>query len=165
MSKKDGQRIILTFSQKIISDANLAKDAISLLYKEYDMTPEGKLINIERSPISVKNISANKKKIALNFASGITHSFQNVVGKIKVKFDSTKGTLSGYGGPVESFETTFLPEDLEYKPNPHNPEHIEVSVSATGNLIRIYHKNCREKEHISITNITAVGTLTKVEDI
>lgn len=165
MAKKDGKKLIIKFTEKIISDASTAKDAFFIKYKEYDKTPEGDLIDIVRHVVRVEN-AEDRHYVNLYFDSGITRSFQNVTGDITVVFDSEKGSLSGQGGPVASFEKSFTPEGLEYKPNIHNPNHIEITnLKAIGNLIKINYKNTKNDEHIEIMAVKAEGLLTKVEDI
>lgn len=90
--------------------------------------------------------------------------FRNVEGDLTVTYDATVGNLAGEGGPVLSFSKTFSPVDLIQKPNPHDPENIDMSVSAVGTLTRIYYTNAKEEEAIEIT-ISATGTLTHIDDI
>lgn len=52
--------------------------------------------------------------------------FNNVEDKIKVLYDASKGSLTGAGGAVESFEIEFLPEDLVQTPNPNEEELIKA---------------------------------------
>lgn len=53
--------------------------------------------------------------------------FNNVVGDLTVAYDATKGSLTGAGGAVESFEVSFTPEDLVPTPNPGIQETITVA--------------------------------------
>ena len=48
----------------------------------------------------------------------------NAEGQITIAYDATKGSLTGAGGAVESFEVSFLPEDLVQTPNPGIEETI-----------------------------------------
>jgi hypothetical protein len=93
--------------------------------------------------------------------------FLNVEGALTVEYDNVVGNLAGSGGPVESFLESFVPTDLVQKPNPHSPEHIEITdVEAEGDLIRIYYTDAQNGgEHLEISSITAVGTLTHINDI
>ena len=52
--------------------------------------------------------------------------FNNVEDKIKVLYDASKGSLTGAGGAVESFEIEFTPEDLIQTPNPNAEETIKA---------------------------------------
>lgn len=52
--------------------------------------------------------------------------FNNVDDKIKVLYDASKGSLTGAGGAVESFEIEFTPEDLIQTPNPNEEELIKA---------------------------------------
>lgn len=57
-----------------------------------------------------------------------SNRFRNVEGDLTVKYDHTKGTLAGAGGPVLSFEEEFTPEGLWRLPNPYVEEKIKVSL-------------------------------------
>ena len=52
--------------------------------------------------------------------------FNNVEDKIKVLYDASKGSLSGAGGAVDSFEVEFTPQDLVQTPNPNVEETIKA---------------------------------------
>ena len=52
--------------------------------------------------------------------------FNNVEGELTVKYDATKGNLTGSGGAVESFEVEFTPTDLVQTPNPGIEEHLKA---------------------------------------
>lgn len=51
MTKKDGQKIVIQFTEKIISDVTTTSEAFNVSFKEYDMMPGGKLVDRNR-PIS-----------------------------------------------------------------------------------------------------------------
>ncbi len=53
--------------------------------------------------------------------------FNNVEDKIKVLYDASKGSLTGAGGAVESFEIEFTPQDLIQTPNPNEEETIKAN--------------------------------------
>lgn len=81
--------------------------------------------------------------------------FNNAEGHITVKYDAGKGTLQGLGGPVESFEETFLPEDLFPKPNPYAPEYIEIKPSISIDYIEVtYNYRFGEEAITAKPNIT-----------
>lgn len=52
--------------------------------------------------------------------------FNNVEGELTVKYDASKGNLSGAGGRVSNFEVSFVPTGLEQVPNPYNIETILI---------------------------------------
>lgn len=53
--------------------------------------------------------------------------FNNVEDKIKVLYDASKGSLTGAGGAVRSFEIEFIPDDLVQTPNPNVQETIKAN--------------------------------------
>jgi len=77
--------------------------------------------------------------------------FNNVEGDLTVKYDASKGSLSGRGGAVESFEVSFTPEELVPKPNPYAPERITVSPNISADFIKIYYSSRYASEKITAT--------------
>lgn len=107
--------------------------------------------------------STSQKKVVLIFGSGTTDGFRNAVGPITVIYDGT-GFLAGEGGPVEAFEETFTPTDLLAKPNQNDAEHIELAMSVTGSLLRVYTTDTLDAAKIDLT-IVPTGTLTHINDL
>jgi len=91
--------------------------------------------------------------------------FESAAGNITVAYAG--GSLMGEGGPVAAFTQSFSPSDLAYKGDQNDAEHIEMSVTATGTLTRIYYIDMAPQDmgHIEISSITATGTLTNVNDL
>ena len=75
--------------------------------------------------------------------------FNNVEDKIKVLYDASKGSLTGAGGAVESFEIEFTPEDLIQTPNPNAEE-----------LIKAYpYEIVLDLKEVDIVNVTPEETI------
>lgn len=81
--------------------------------------------------------------------------FNNVEGPLTVQYDQSKGSLRGRGGLVEGFTETFIPTDLEPKPNPHVAENIEVSAEANVSFTKVIYNQRYADEQI-----TASATVT-----
>lgn len=108
---------------------------------------------------------SDSKKIILNFPSGNVSSIQRAIGDITVVYDGT-GTLKGEGGPALAFEQVFTPKELDPKNNPHIIEHIDADIQATAVLKRVFYKNYSCKvEHVELSDMTASGVLTHVDDL
>lgn len=97
--------------------------AFSITGKEYKYV-HGNLIDkayviekIEPHPVEEKSIL-----LTMNWWG----KFNNVEDKIKILYDASKGSLTGAGGAVESFEVQFTPEDLVQTPNPNEEELIKA---------------------------------------
>ena len=103
--------------------------------------------------------------IVINMAD--TKRFNSAAGDIIVAYDAIKGNLAGIGGPVESFEVSFTPTDLVAKPHQNSQEHVvEISnVTAEGNPHSYLYTDSKSDEHVELSNITAVGVLTHVNDL
>ena len=91
--------------------------------------------------------------------------FESAADNITVAYAG--GSLMGEGGPVAAFTQTFAPSDLAYKGDQNDAEHIEMSASAAGTLTRIYYTDTAAQDmgHIEISSVTAMGTLTNVNDL
>lgn len=87
--------------------------------------------------------------------------FNNVEGNLIVKYDASKGNLSGRGGSVEGFIETFTPTGLEPKPNPHAVETIVVKPEIELQFLRVEYHDRFEQD----TMITAVPSSISVEFI
>lgn len=90
--------------------------------------------------------------------------FESSAGNITVAYAG--GSLMGEGGPVAAFTQSFSPSDLVYKGDQNDAEHIEMSVTATGTLTRIYYINTAPQDmgHIEMS-VTATGTLTNINNL
>lgn len=97
----------------------------------------------------LEEVSAPQDKILLTM--NWWGRFNNVEGDLTVKYDASKGSLSGRGGAVESFTETFTPTDLEPKPNPHVAENIEVSAEASVDFIKVTYNRGYADEQITVS--------------
>jgi hypothetical protein len=97
--------------------------AFSITGKEYQYV-NGSLLNKIYKPISVESHPTEPKSILITM--DWWGRFNNVEDKIKVLYDASKGSLTGAGGAVESFEVQFTPEDLIQTPNPNEEELIKA---------------------------------------
>lgn len=155
-------RLYISEVQLLIQYGN--EKAFTISGQEYNMQPEGALVAGSYEVQSVEAYPDNEHAILLNMK--YWKRFLNVDGVLTISYDSTIGTLAGYGGPVASFSVSFTPESLIQKPNPHDPEHLELAgVQASGTLTRIYYTNTKEEEHFEIAGITATGVLTHIDDL
>lgn len=97
--------------------------AFTIIGKEYQYV-NGNLLNKTYKPISVEPHPTEPKSILITM--DWWGRFNNVEDKIKVLYDASKGSLTGAGGAVESFEIEFTPEDLIQTPNPNAEELIKA---------------------------------------
>lgn len=137
----------------------------STLYIKVDLSTNNKAVTPVLSSLNVKVYDISDDKVLLlSFGSGNKNNIQNAVGEISVLYAG--GTLQGDGGMVAAFSKTFNPEGLIPKTNQNMLEHIELAdIKATANLINIGYVNSKTDEHIEVSNVSAVGTLTHVNDI
>lgn len=159
----DGEQIAIRFTQPLIGDVIGNEDAFTISFDEYNYVPGGTTATVTRTLDSV-TAGDTADVIILTLPSGNVNSIQNAAGDVTVSYAG--GTLAGEGGAVEQFELDFTPEDLIFKGDQNDAEHIEISnISATGTLMHIYYTDTKTDEHIEIANITATGTLTNIHDI
>lgn len=156
-------RLYISELQLLIEYGN--EKAFTVSGHQYDMQPDGTLIEGSYQVEGVSAYLGNDHAILLTMQP--LKRFHNVEGSLAVSYDSTIGNLAGAGGPVESFSVSFTPDALVQKPNPHDPEHIEIAgISVTAPLIRIYYSNYQTgEERIEITSVTAAGVLTHINDL
>ncbi len=114
--------------------------AVDDLYLKIEMSTINSEISPEISDI-VLLIKSTDDAYILTLHIQDNRRFNSAVGNISVEYDNEIGTLTGVGGPVDSFSLSFAPTDLIAKPHQMTTEHIEIS------------------------NITAVGVLTNINDI
>lgn len=161
-----GTQVAIEFTQPLIgSTATGNEDNLAIAYKEYNFVPGGELINATRPIVSVSADAEDGKILYLNFGSGNVNNLQNGVGDATITYAG--GTLYGEGGPIADFEITFTLEGLTSKNHPNTDNgHIEISVSAVGALkLMVYTDTKDGDEKISIADISAIGTLTHIDDL
>lgn len=78
------------------------------------------------------------------------NKFQNVVGPLTVSYDQSQGFLTGRGGAVETFEISFLPEDLVLVPNPYTAENISTIANSNVDFIKITYIDAYKTENINV---------------
>ena len=161
----NSSRLYMFEAELVYTYAGGNEIAFTVTGQEYDMEPEGTLYTQSYDVISVEAYPEDEYAILLSILP--LDRFHRVQGDLTVTYDSTLGNLAGYGGPVASFTVPFTPKDLVNKPHPHDPERIELaSLAVTGTLIHIYYSDLNEAyEHIEITNISAAGVLTHIDDL
>ena len=92
--------------------------------------------------------------------------FNNVEDKIKVLYDASKGSLSGAGGAVESFEIEFTPEDLIQTPNPNAEELIKAyPYEVVLDLNELDFEKSYANEYLKAYPYSIVLTLTDIGEI
>ena len=162
-SKEDGARIKIDFDRPLIGDVSGNEGAFTVTVPEYTYVPDGTLQNVSKTVASVSGYTGYSKIIVLEMAS--SSRFESAAGDIVVAY-SGGGTLQGEGGAVAAFSVSFTPVGLVPKPDQNDSERVEIAdIAATGNLVRIAFVNSHGDEHMEISEITAVGVLTNINDL
>ena len=92
--------------------------------------------------------------------------FNNAHDKIKVLYDASKGSLSGAGGAVDSFEVEFTPQDLVQTPNPNVEETIKAyPYEVVLDLKEVTFNNVYPQETVKAYPYSIVLTLTDIGEI
>ena len=160
MSKGEGAKIALQFTQDITSDVSSLATAFAVSGSQLQHV-DGILIAGDYQVNDVAKVDGNKKKLILNMKP--LKRFNNVVGSITVKYDAALGNLAGCGGTVGSFTTDFIPTELIPKINPWQRERVSVAVALNVLATKVYYSNAYESEHITCAailtvSVTNVGT-------
>lgn len=140
------------------------EQAFTVTGKVYNWVPNGSLVDETFTVADVLLHPSISNSILLEIVDN--DRFESVIGELTVSYDKSLGNLAGYGGPSDSFYISFSPEDLVWKGDQNDQEHLEATFEATGVLIRVYRTDSSTGvEHINFTNIVASGVLTNVSDI
>lgn len=121
MSKGLGQKIVIKFTEELTGDVSNNVDAFSVTGKERKyiggefIDGDYQVDSVNRYP-SMGDTDPPQDIILLTMKPA--NRFHNVEGLLTVEYDRLKGNLQGKAGLVESFETSFIPTDLEPKLNP-----------------------------------------------
>lgn len=160
--ENDGDtQIIVTFNRALTGSLTGAAPHFTASLSVPVYSPDGALHTETRTPVSVA--ASGSDTIVLTFAAGNLTDLTKSDGSITLVYDGA-GPLAGEGGPVFPFSETFTPTGLTPKYDQNEAEHIELGVTASGTLTRIYYTYAQETEHISL-GVTAAGTLTHIDDL
>lgn len=137
--------------------------AFTITGKEYQYV-NGNLLDKTYKPISVEPHPTELKSILITM--DWWGRFNNVEDKIKVLYDASKGSLTGAGGAVESFEIEFTPQDLVQTPNPNEEELIKAyPYEIVLDLNELEYKNGYLEETIKAYPYEIVLNLINVDEI
>lgn len=168
MSKADGTQIAIKFTEELLGDVAGAvtdnSEAFIVRGREYDFVPDGVLLDTTYAIASVERHPTEARTLLLTVVSN--NKFESVVGELTIEYDAGKGDLHGRAGPVSTFSASFTPTDLVPKPNQNDKEHIDVSISATGSMTKIFYSSYSDDQaFVGVVSINAVGVLTHVDHI
>lgn len=166
MSKADGKKIAIKFTEPLVGDVSGNQLAFTVSGKEYKWVDgpnhNGPFINKEYEVASVESHPTEENSILLTMKN--LNEFNNTVGDLTVSYDMIKGNLTGSGGFVESFEEIFTPNDLIARPNPGIHDHVSVApAEITAELKDIVELQAYTKEYISIAPVEVTAELIDAE--
>lgn len=130
-----------------LRDAKGQEGSFHLEGQEYQYV-NGPLLEKSYQIISVDNHQTLDK--ALTITLHPQSRFNNVDGNLTLTYDHTKGNLRGLGGPVDSFVETFIPTDLQPKPNPSAFERVITEAALETIFTRIYYKDRYSDEAFNV---------------
>ena len=99
----------------------------------------------------------------MTLSDGARNSLQQAIGQVEVAYSGT--SLIGDGGLVEAFSVPFTIEDVAYKGDQLDGEHVDVSCLATGVLTNVVYSDYTAGVESITATVLASGLLTRVEDI
>ena len=169
MSKGEGKKIVIRFTEDIVGEVVGNELAFSIKGKEHlyvqGLDYNGKLVDKQYKPISVEKHPTVEKALLLSFSS--LEKFNNSTGNLNVTYNAQIGNLSGRGGRVDDFTVNFKPTDLISTPNPGVTEVITVApTEIVGTLSEIEYPT-RYSEHgtITVAPVEVIGTLLSIDEI
>ena len=156
MSKGQGQKIAIKFTEEILGDVSSNVAAFSVSGKQYKYV-NGPLLDMTYQVVGVEMHPTELKTILLTFAD--LSRFPTVEGDLTISYDASEGDLAGIGGAVESFTRVFTPLDLIPEPNPNQAETITVVPIITLDYQEVAYLKGYAKETNAITVSPASVTL------
>ena len=135
---------------------------LSLAGKTYDYVPGGELEDTTRTIVAVSPDSEDGTVVHLKLLDGNVNSLRNLVGDVTITYSG--GTWRGQGGPVEAFEFTFTPTDLQPKFHPGVSDHLSTEVVVGAILTEVHYTDLSEPEHLEAV-VTPIGNLISIDDI
>ena len=166
MAKLSGGQYAVCKNGGEIPDISPAVDlSDKTLYIRIDMATQNPIMTPVLSQMRVDLLGEEDlKMVVLHFAPGNQTSVQNAAGPIAVSY--TGATLEGEGGFVQAFEIECPNDGLTFKGNQNDIEHIElINISAYGTLLRVEKLPFYNDEHIGIADISVAGSLIHIDDI
>lgn len=139
--------------------------AFTVSGKVYNWVPNGSLVDEEFTVVAVTAHPTEENSLLLEISD--TDRFESVIGDLSVSYDAVAGNLAGYGGPVDSFSLSFTPSDLIWKGDQNDQENLElISIVPYPNLIHVIYSDSKaDSENLELTNVSATGTLTNINDL
>lgn len=153
---KNGEKI-----KSVLANADLSTET---LFVKVELSTESEFYTPSFSNLLIEIANeGDDKTLVFEFGRGNVNNLQNAVDAVSIKY--ADGTLAGYGGQVDAFEFSFMPENLAPKNHPAFYEHVElpdISVSAT--LTGVDYITQKHIEHVNIS-ASVVGVLTNIADL
>lgn len=161
-----GTEVSIRFSMPLanVPAESAEKFIVTISYPEY--SPGGKTSPLICPVIAVEQSDESSDTLILHFQDGMETSIRNAVGEVVVQYIGT--TMTGEQGPILGFLKRFTPEGLSPKPNPHDPEHIEIiAASSIGVLTEIKRHSAQAPgEHIQLIGASVfTEKLTHIDDL
>lgn len=160
-----GYKMAISFDFTVTIENEGNERAFTVSGQEYDYEPGGTLHSQTYTVDKVDAYEGDTHSLQLKI--NVFDRFHRVNGDITVAYDSTVGTLAGYGGPAASFTESFTPTGLVNNPHPNNPENIDITaISATAQFNPIIYTNSYNGgENVEVAALAAAGTLIHIDDI
>jgi hypothetical protein len=155
MSKGQGKKIVIKFTEELVGDVSGNESAFTISGQEYKWVDgpdnNGPLVDKEYTIESVALHPTEENALLLTMVD-VGGRFPSVVGNLTVEYDQTLGNLTGLGGAVESFVETFTPTGLVPEPNPGHTHTVSVApADLSVDLIPIQYLDAFEDEEDTIT--------------
>ncbi len=163
MSKGQGGKIAIKFSEEILGDISGNTAAFSVTGQQYKYI-RGPLLNVTHQVQSVQHHPTEPRAILLTFSP--LSRFPTVNGDLTVSYNASLGNLAGAGGAVESFSTSFTPDGLVPEPNPNQIETVTAAPSVTAEFLKVtYDKAYSPNEQITVAPASVTVALTHINII
>ena len=153
--------LVITFDKPIVTEAPSVAGWLTTGYEPI-MSPGGSLILKTYSIKRVERVDSLTIRIWLNLSGRMRYP----QGNITVAYSKATGNLSGaYNSQVEDFTLTFAPTGIVPVFNPHDPENITLSPSATAILYTLTYSYYKSGEENITLSATGAATLLDINGL
>lgn len=129
---------------------------------QYETSPDG---SAEAHNFTIRKVEKTEDNLSIIIWLDLLDRLKYPVSSITVSYDQAIGNLSGaLSAQVESFSGIFTPGNLTKMFNPNLPEKIDLQLSSTITLMKIYYMYYKEEEFISVS-LSSSHTIIHVDDI
>lgn len=139
-----------------------SSNGFTVIGLQYETSPDG---NAVAHDFTIRKVEKTEDNLSIIIWLDLLDRLKYPVNSITISYDQAIGNLSGeLSAQVESFSEVFTPDNLTKVFNPNLPEKIDLQMSSTIKLMKIYYEYYQEEECISVS-LSSSHAIIHVDDI